>query len=182
MTSVHPNVLADVMKVERTMPDIASVAQAVVEDALDFCAQQLRLADRTAVLAQLQEANPSVRGYFEYGLAKQIGEHLSELDGEIQAVYLYDDEATPEDAVFGESAPWLVHLILRVQRKTSALKSLIAALDRGVTQNCAEMLHATQLAHVLDVQVVDDVDVNTRTGYGALLTWLHHKPVPVWTR
>ena len=182
MTSIHPNMLADVMKVELAMPDIASVAKAAVEDALDFCAQQLRLADREAVEAQLREANPSVRSYFEYGLARQIGERLGELDGEVHAVYLYDDEATPEDAVFGEATPSLVHLILRVQRKTSALKSLVAALDRGVTQKCAEMLHASQLAHVLDVQMVDDIDVNTGTGYGALLTWLHHKPLSVWTR
>jgi hypothetical protein len=182
MTSVHSNMLADLVKVELAMPDTASVAQSAVEDALDFCAQQLRLADRAAVLEQLQEANPSVRGYFEYGLARQIGERLGELDGEVEAVYLYDDEATPEDAVFGESTLSLVHLILRVQRKTSALQSLVAALDRAVTQKCAEMLHATQLAHVLDVQVVDDVDVNTKMGYGALLTWLHHKPLVVWTR
>jgi hypothetical protein len=183
MKNAHTNTQADTMKVEFAVPDIAHQAQAALDGALDFCAQKLGLTNRSAVADRLRRADSNARRYFEYGLAQQIGEHLGGLDEEVKAVYLYDDEATPEDSVFGEStAPSLVHLIVRAQRKTSALNSLVVALDRAVTHQYADMFQAPQLAHLLDIQVIDEAEVNAGAGYGALFTWLHHRPLSVWTR
>ena len=112
-----------------------------------------------------------------------MAQHLAALDNEVRAAYLYDDEATPEDESLGEAAPGhLVHMIVRVQRKTEALNALIAAMDRALARSYAGMAGMLRLAHVLDAQVIDEDDVTLCTGYGALLTSLHHKPVTVWER
>ncbi len=105
------------------------------------------------------------------------------MDGEVKAVYLYDYDATSEDACFGEMAvPPVLHLIVWAQRKTVALNSLAEALDRALVQNYAELMGAAQLAHLLDVQVVDDADVENRVGYGTLFSSLHYRPIQVWER
>jgi hypothetical protein len=44
------------------------------------------------------------------------------------------------------------------------------------------MIGTRQLAHLLDVQIVDDADVKNRVGYGAMLSSLHHRPIQVWER
>jgi hypothetical protein len=44
------------------------------------------------------------------------------------------------------------------------------------------LIDAPQLAHLLDVQVVEDIDVEERTGYGALLSSVHNRPIQVWER
>ena len=67
-------------------------------------------------------------------------------------------------------------------RKTGALNSLVEALDGALAQQLFHLLGRGPRAHVLDVQIVDDTDVQNRTGYGALLSSLYHRPIKVWER
>jgi hypothetical protein len=78
--------------------------------------------------------------------------------------------------------PPLLHLIAWTQRKTVALNSLAEALDRALVQNYAELIEAPELAHLLDMQVVDDADVKNRVGYGTLFSSLHYRPIQIWER
>jgi hypothetical protein len=167
---------------EFTLPDARSAASDAIDHALDFCAAKMRLADRDATLALLRQGSGATRGYFEYGLAKHLAEYIGALDAEAQAVYLYDDEATADDAIFGEAMPTLVHVVIWAQRKTGALNSLVTALDSAVTQRYAESMGTPEQAHLLDVQVVDDAEVHSRSGFGAMLTSLYHRPLLVWKR
>jgi hypothetical protein len=73
-------------------------------------------------------------------------------------------------------------LIVWAKRKTSALDSLVEALNRALVQRYAELIGPSQLAHLLDVQVVNDADVDNRVGYGALLSSLRNRPIKVWER
>jgi hypothetical protein len=73
-------------------------------------------------------------------------------------------------------------MIVWTKRKTGALNSLVEALDRAFAQSYANLMGESRLAHILDVQVVDDVDVKNRTGYGALLSSVYHRPIQVWER
>jgi hypothetical protein len=44
------------------------------------------------------------------------------------------------------------------------------------------MVDASELKHLLDAQIVDDEEVKSRVGYGALLSSIHNRPVRVWQR
>lgn len=170
------------MSVEFALPDAGSVAANAIPNALAFCAKKLHLNDIETVEELLRQGDGAARGYFEYGLARELAEHVGALDDEVQAVYLYDPEAASEDAVFGRPMPTMVHLVVWARRKTGALSSLLAALDQSVSQRYAEMLDASDQMHLLDVQVVDDAAVNARNGFGAMLAWLHNRPLMVWKR
>lgn len=179
--SLNPDETA---KVERQVPlsDAESAAQAAMVGAISFTAQKMNLSRAEATVA-LKQNNRETYSYFKYGLASQVAEHVAGLDGQVKRVFMYDDEATPEDEVFGEGQPTrLIHLIVVVQRKTEALNAVIGGLDRALVRGFAALANAPHLAHLLDVQVVDEKEVQNRTGYGALLSSVHHQPLPILER
>jgi len=165
------------------LPDIASTAEVALTQALEFCAQKMGLDSPQVVVDRLRQGDSTAFGYWHYGLAEQVAEYLAAWNEDVKAVYIYDYGATPEDSCFGEMTPAEpVHLIVWAQRKTAALESLVAALDRALVQGCADLINRAKLMHLLDVQVVDDADAENRTGYGALLSSLYHPPIQVWKR
>lgn len=171
-------------KVDRQAPlsDAESAAQAALIGAVSFTAQKMNLNRAEATIA-LKQNDRTTYDYFKYGLAVQVAEHVAGLDDQVKRVLMYDDEATPEDEVFGEGQPGrLIHLIVVAQRKTEALNALIGALDRALVRGFAGLANAPHLAHLLDVQVVDEKDVQNRTGYAALLSSVHHQPLPILER
>ncbi len=168
--------------VEFSLPDAGTAAANAIKRALAFCAQKMRLDDEAAVPGLLRQGNTAARSYFEYGLARELAEHIAALDDQVQAVYLYSPDATPEDVIFGDMKPTLVHLVVWAQRKTNALASLLESLDRGLAQAYAETIGVPEQKHLLDAQVVDDAEVNSRSGFGAMLNWWHNRPLMVWKR
>jgi hypothetical protein len=170
------------LNMEFGLPDAGSAASAAIDQGLDLCVAMMKLHDRDEAVTLLREHGGEACGYFEYGLIRHLAEYIGALDDQVQAVYQYDDEATPEDVIFGEAMPSLVHVVIWAQRKTGALNSLVTALDRTVTQCYAELMFTPEQVHLLDVHVVDDAEVNSRSGFGAMFTWLHHRPLLVWKR
>lgn len=164
-------------------PDASSTAEVVLEEGLAFCAQKAGLEDAQAVAERLKEGDATVGSYCRYGLAKKVGECIGRLDDNVKAVYALDYEATPQDSAFGtETETSLIHLIVWAARRTDALDALLSALDRALVQKYGEMIDAPGLTHLLDVQVVDDAEVESRRGYGALLSSIHNRPIQVWER
>jgi hypothetical protein len=168
-------------QVEFSLPDPASTAVATIESALEYTARKMHLEDVETVASMLRAGQSSARGYFEYAVARELAEHIGGLDAEVQGVYLYDPEATVDDIVFTELPITLVHLVVWARRKTGALTALLDALDRAVTTEFARRI-GNQQTSMLDFQVVDDAEVNSRTGFGAMLAWLHNRPLMVWKR
>lgn len=165
------------------MPDAASTVAVALADALEFCAQKMGLAGRPAAVDHLRQGDSSACRYCHYSIAKHMGESLGALDKNIKAVYVIDYDATPEDVCFGEERQTsLIHLIVWAERKTGALNSLVEALDRALVERYKDVIGTRQLAHLLDVQVVDDADVRNRIGYGAMLSSLHQRPIQIWER
>ena len=163
--------------------DISGTAQVVLTQAMEYCAQKMRLDSSQAVIDRLRASNGRACEYCHYSVAKQVAESLGALDDNIKATYIYDYDATPEDLCFGEAGRALpIHLVIWAERKTAALKVLAETWDRALAQGYAEMIGGRQPAHLLDVQMVDDADVEKRLGHGALLFSLHHRPVQVWRR
>lgn len=163
---------------------VDEVARDTVSEALSFCAQKLNLGHSVqAALSRLQEGDAAASKYWQYGLAKRVAEHLAGWDASVKAVYATDYDATPEDIVFStQTQTSLVHLIVWAERKTAALDSLVAALDSALVKRYADLTGMKHLAHLLDIQVVDDGDVEARKGYGAILTSLYNRPIQVWAR
>ena len=163
--------------------NVAGTAQLVLTQAVEYCAQKMRLDSSQAVIERLRASNGQACEYCHYSVAKQVAESLGALDDNIKATYIFDYDATPEDLCFGEAGQALpIHLLVWAERKTAALKVLAETWDRALAQSYAEMIGGCRPAHLLDVQVVDSADVEKRIGYGTLLSSLHHRPIQVWRR
>jgi hypothetical protein len=165
------------------LPDARSTAENALTRAMDYCAKKMGLASPQAAVECLKQGDGVACGYCQYSIAGQVAESLGALDENVKSVYVCDYDATPEDLCFGEASQALpIHMIVWTKRKTGALNSLVEALDRAFAQSYANLMGESRLAHILDVQVVDDVDVKNRTGYGALLSSVYHRPIQVWER
>jgi len=165
------------------LPDAMSTAEAIMNQSMEFCAQKMRLGDYRGVLQKLQQRDVTACNYCQYSIAKQVGKALGALDQNVNAVYMVDYDATPQDICFAaQGGLKLIHLIVRVERKTSALQSLVEALDDALAQGYAKLLGMDQLKHLLDIQLVDATDVKERIGYGAMLSSLYQRPIRVWER
>lgn len=165
------------------LPDAGSTAEVVLRQAMDFCAEKVGAASTECVIESLKVGDKNACSYCRYSVAKQVGEALGSLDEHVKAAFVFDDEATYQDICFGaarQTAP--IHLLVWVERKTGALASLVEALDQALAKSYADLLGSSPTAHVLDAQVIDDADVESNRGYGALLRSLHNRPMKVWSR
>ncbi len=165
------------------LPDASSTAAIILSQAMEYCAQKMGLENTQAAIEQVKQGDTMACGYCHYSAAQQVADALGMLDSNVQAAYMFEYDATPEDVCMGEAARIIpLHLLVWVERKTDALSALVESLDRAMAQSLASMLGTSADAHVLDVQVVDDSDVKNRTAYGALLSSLFQRPIKVWDR
>jgi hypothetical protein len=165
------------------LPDASSAVQGALAKALGYCAQKLNLSSPQEGLERARHGDRKALEYCHYHLAQHVAEALGALDDHVRSVSLYEFDATPEDRVLGENVESLpIHLLVWVDRKTSALSALVAALDRALVKDYAEMVGPRRLGHVLDVQVIDSDDVESRRGIAALLHSLYNRPILLWKR
>jgi hypothetical protein len=165
------------------LPDATSTVQGALVKALDYCAQKLNLSSPQESLERARQGDTKALEYCHYQLALHVAEALGTLDDHVHSVSLYEFEATPEDRAFGENPESLpIHLLVWVDRKTKALSALVAALDRALVKDYAQMVGPHRLGQVLDVQVIDDKDVESRRGMAALLYSMYNRPIQLWKR
>lgn len=168
---------------QSTLLDASTIADVAVDHAVAYCAQKMGLESQQAVVELLQRDSVVACKYCHYSIAKQVSDLLGTLDQNVEAIYALDYDATPEDLCFaGSGQMTLIHLIVRVRRKTNALNSVVQVIDQSLVRSYAGLLDKPRLEHLLDVQVIDGDDVAKRIGYGAMLSSLHSRPIQVWER
>jgi len=164
------------------MTDVGSSAKTLLAETLDFCGRQMGIDDRETIADHLRQGNSSACNIFFSRLGKLVAEYLGTLDEDVRAVYLCD-LLTTKDVRFGETrqvSP--VRLIVWTRRKTAALNSLVAAIDRALVQGYADLIRTHQLTHLLDAQMMDDSEVKSGSGYGGFLFSLNLTPTQIWKR
>lgn len=182
MPNVQPKVQMQFAVAPQQMADVSGAVEIALNTALAVTAESMGLHSPQLVADLVRAGDRAASEYLHYNLAGEIGKMVGAWDGDVQAAYLCNYEATPEDWALGEVRSPLVHMLLVVGRKTSALQSLLEAVDNCLVLIYRDLIERPELTHLLDVQVVDREDVRNRRGYGALLASLYNRPIPVWTR
>jgi len=164
-----------------------SIVTNMVEEALKFCAAKAGLKGKKQAVEALHRGDCSICEYLRYALAKGVAEYLGSVDDTIQAIYTYEPEyATGVDEPI-PGRPNLspgFNLIARVSRKSAALSSVVASVSSALVEEYRRLgcPKANALCSELDVKVVDDDEVQKRTGYGALISSLYVRPIEIWRR
>jgi len=159
----------------------------MVDEALEFCAEKAGLKDKEQARRALLADGCCACEYLRYALTGKMAEYLASVDETIKAVYTFE----PEQATGGDAAipthprhsPGF-NLIVRVSRKSAALSSVVASLRSALAEEFKRLgcPRATALCSELVVGVVDEDEVEKRTGYGALINSLYVRPIEVWHR
>ncbi len=161
----------------------ATAIGSMIDRALAFCALKAGL-QNVEPLEAMRNGDCSVCSYFMYGLAREIGAYLGDLDDSVQAVYCYEPEySIGLDDVYRPLERG-INLIVSVADTSAALTSVIASLEDGLGEArdglvCAE---ANGSCLALDVKIASEADVASRRGYGALISSIHVRPLRVWAR
>jgi hypothetical protein len=163
------------------------IVAGMMEDAIEFCAKKTSLKDRGQILEALRHGDCSLCEYLRYGLAKGVAEYLGLMDNTVKAIYTYEPEyATSVDGPIPDrpSRSPGISLIAWVSRKSAALSSVVASVSSALAEECRRLAcpKANALCHMLDIEVVDDEEVQKRTGYGALVNSLYVRPTEIWHR
>lgn len=169
-----------------TMTFDDSVMKRMVQSALDRAAK-LESTTPEEALAALQRADCAVCERVRYALAQRIAEYLGSVDASVKAVYFYEPEyATAGDGVAMESTAMSrgIHMIVWAARKSAALTSVVNMLGSSLDEEYKALAcpKAKPLCYNLDALVVDDDEVLGRTGYGALVSSFHVRPIQLWGR
>ena len=159
----------------------------MVAAAIKFSAEKVGRQSQDEVLAALRAGDCTVCDYLRTGLANEIARYLGSVDDTIKAVYHYDPEhATSLDEPISERSHQSpgIHLIAWTSQKSAALASVISLLSLAVAEEHGRLgcPKANALCYRLNIQVVDDTEVNSRLGYGALINSLYVRPVQIWRR
>ena len=164
-----------------------AIVENMMEEALAFCAAKAGLKGREQAREVLLSGDCCVCEYLRFGLAQKVAEYLGSVDDTIKAIYTYEPEyATGVDGAIAARpnfSPGL-NLIARVTRKSAALSSVAASMRSALAEEYRQLgcPKANALCSELDFRVVDEDEVEKRTGYGALISSLYVRPIEVWHR
>lgn len=164
-----------------------TIVTGMMEDAIKFCAEKTRFKDEEQVLGALRCGDCSVCEYLRYGLAEGVAEYLGSVDDTVKVIYTYEPEyATSMDESLPDR-PNLspgISMIAWVSRKSAALSSVVTSLGSTLAEELRRLAcpKANALCYMLDVKLVDDKEVQERTGYGALIGSLYVRPLEIWPR
>ncbi len=148
--------------------------------AQDLFARALKRACQKAFSAEeklaqaLRSGDPWAHSLFRYALAEELCIYLGGICPGIRKVYVYgstvDNRAGPASDV---------DLILWVQKKSPVLESLLWRLDVVLLRGYRILTGFLGPRHLFDFHIVDDEEVASRKGYGAVVSSVWTAPLPL---
>ncbi|MBM4466808.1 MAG: hypothetical protein FJ014_14870 [Chloroflexi bacterium] len=164
-----------------------TIVTGMMEDAIEFSAKKMGLKGRDQTLEALRCGDCSVCEYLRYGLAEGVADYLGSVDDTVKAIYTYEPEyaTSVDDPLPGRPnlSPG-ISMLAWVSRKSAALSSVVTSLGSALAEEFGRLAcpKANALCSMLDVKLVDDKEVQERTGYGALIGSLYVRPLEIWRR
>lgn len=163
---------------------LQEAAETIRDDALSAARSRLAARQQDAPLADLLRL-PAFLNSFKYGLAEGATNVIVANDGNVLAVYHFEESANPDSETEEALTPDVgVHLLLLVRSNSAALEAFIKSLD-GTLAGLIRELPSPALARrtsILNVIPITQEDADNKRGYGALLSSMFARPVKLWAR
>jgi hypothetical protein len=160
--------------------------QEMVESALAFSAEKSDLPAAREAHRTIADGECTVCEYARYGLSKEIAQYLGTIDTSVRAVYAYEPEYAAGVLHLDSAGPGIhqgINLIVSVDRKNHALDSIVASLEDALKEGVRPLLcsKASGSCFALDVKLVDGEELESRRGYGALVSSVYVAPMRLWS-
>ena len=166
--------------------NIGAVAQEMMNTAIKYSEDKSQLYPPDTVLKARARGECSVCAYLYYGLARELAEYLSARDPQVKAVYFYSEPLVQWDDQPADRPNLLpgFHVVVWTEAKHPALSKLGEALTLALEKESRRLpcSKATDLCHWINIAQVDDLDVEKKSGYGALLAGHERRSVEIWHR
>ena len=164
-----------------------AVMKRMMEHALDFSGEKVGHEVREQTIAALKRGDCSVCEYMRHALTQEVAGYLGSVDSSVKAVYTYEPEyATGAEGPIPDrpNLSPAISMIAWVNRKSAALSSVVTSLVSALAEEFRQLAcpKANALCCMLDIKLVDDKEVQERTGYGALIGSLYVRPLEIWRR
>ena len=163
-------------EVRETSMTSDNVALSILSNALNYCKEKT---GKSNVVELLRCKDSTAIGYFHYGLARDVASFLGGVDDLVSEAFLHPD---PWDETQLGCLP--LTLIVRAERRTAALESLVEGLERELLEEYRKVFtpEADRCVACLNISLVDDDEVCRRHGLAAAIRALHTPAMPVWRR
>lgn len=126
------------------------------------------------LIRALRSGDPWAHSLFRYALAQELCTYLAGICPGIRRVYVYGSTAENRAGPASD-----VDLILWVQKKSTALESLLWRVDALLLQGYRALTGFSSPRSLFDFHIVDDEEVAERKGYGAVVNSVWTAPVPL---
>ena len=163
---------------------LQEAAETIRDNALSAARSRLPVRQQDAALEELLQL-PVFLNSFKYGLAEGVTNVIVANDGNVQAVYHFEESTNPDSETEEAMAVDMsVHLLLLVDSNSAALNAFIESLDGTLTGLVRELPSPLLANHtsIINVIPITQEDVDNRRGYGALLSSIFARPVKLWAR
>jgi len=146
--------------------------------AIDFCTEKINR-DREEAIQLLRQEDSSAHSYFRYGLAHQISRYIGSLSDSFKGIYIHGSSVENSSGPASD-----IDLIISTTKKVEELELLLTTLSGELefyyNQLLGTKFFGDDYTGFLDVQLVDESDIKSRRGYGAVLTSVHYAPIKIW--
>ncbi len=148
----------------------------MLEDSVRYAEEKL---GKMNAVDLLKENHADALGYFRYFLAKQVGIYLGEVSEHVLEVYAYSEMFDEETTL---TMP--LTLIVRMEKYTAALESIVEALQKALLDEYRKMFSSItdNLSIFLIIYFVEEDDFLMRKGLAAAVKSLHAPALRVWRR
>jgi hypothetical protein len=157
--------------------DFGQAANELCEKALEDAKSQLHPLLQNTELDHLSQRSEFLQA-FKIALEQRIARKLAAWHPGVQAVFKFDESRIENSETWDGS----IHLLVKVPRRSDALKTLGRKLDRSLVKSFRQLdwSRFQERQSILDVQQVRPSELRHGIGYGAIFCAVYTVPVKVW--